>query len=146
MLFLMLGTDVTVYVIHDGGPSHKAGKTSEWFAAHPNFVPVPTPVHASWLNLVESFFHVFSIQCLQGAVFVPPAEVKGKTAQTEWIREAFVRHVSTYFEHYNRTARPYRWGKVKPQRRSRGMLGHAARTRTGWRYRRPRPVHFLHSE
>ena len=47
-------------LIHDGGPSHTAARTSASFAARPDgWRPRLTPAHASWVNQGEWLNHAF---------------------------------------------------------------------------------------
>ena len=142
---LVYETSKEVYIIRDNSRIHGTEAVRNWFAAHPNFVEVPTPVHASWLNLAESYLHCVSSQCLRGAVFEPSPGVTGKDAVTADVRDQFESHVYAYVNQYNQTARPYRWGRVRARPRRMAMLGRASRTATGLRYLRGRPVEVLAS-
>ena len=48
------------YLIHDGGPSHVAGATAEYFdGCHGWWRPRLTPARASWLDQAELLIHAF---------------------------------------------------------------------------------------
>jgi DDE superfamily endonuclease len=59
--------DLAVHVVIDNGSSHRSKATKKWFAEHPRFVVHHTPVHASWLNQVESFFSILTPKCYAAA-------------------------------------------------------------------------------
>jgi DDE superfamily endonuclease len=86
-----------VYLIHDGGPSHIAGATAEYFAGcHGWWRPRFTPARASWLDQAELLIHAFSDRYLK---------------RTSWHdREEFIRHVGVSWREYNeRYAHPFEW-------------------------------------
>ena len=56
-----------IRVVLDNHSTHTSFKTLAWLDAHPGrFEFVFTPVHGSWLNLVESFFGKLARVCLKG--------------------------------------------------------------------------------
>ena len=56
-----------IRVVLDNHSTHTSRKTLDWLDAHPGrFEFVFTPVHGSWLNLVESFFGKLARVCLKG--------------------------------------------------------------------------------
>lgn len=86
-----------VYLIHDGGPSHIAGATAEYFAGcHGWWRPRLTPARASWLDQAELLTHAFSDRYLK----------RGSWRD----REEFIRHVADSWPEYNdRYAPPFEW-------------------------------------
>ena len=55
-----------VFLIHDGGPSHTAGKTTDYFAGCQGWWrPRLTPAHASWLNQGELLNNAFGHRYLK---------------------------------------------------------------------------------
>ena len=88
--------DVKIQVVLDNHSAHRSEETRRYLAQHPNrFVFVFTPVHASWLNLIEMFFAKLAKQCLRG------------------IRVATVEELETRILHYiawlNEDPVPFRW-------------------------------------
>ena len=86
-----------VYLIHDGGPSHIAGATAEYFAGcHGWWRPRLTPARASWLDQAELLIHAFEDRYLK---------------RGSWHdREEFVQHVMDSWPEYNELhAHPFEW-------------------------------------
>jgi len=86
-----------IYLVHDGGSSHIAQTTKDYFAAcHAWWRPRLTPARASWLDQAELLNHAFDLRYL-----------------TRWSwpsREAYVEHVMTAWREYNRLyAHPFEW-------------------------------------
>ena len=58
---------VKIQVVLDAHSAHISQETRRDLASQPNrFAFVFTPVHASWLNLIERFFAKLAQQCLRG--------------------------------------------------------------------------------
>jgi hypothetical protein len=86
-----------VYLIHDGGPSHIAGATAEYFdGSHGWWRPRLTPARASWLDQAELLIHAFGGRYLK---------------RSSWHdREEFIRHVAESWPEYNELyAHPFEW-------------------------------------
>lgn len=88
-------SDREIHVILDNYCIHK--KNGEWLAKHPNVYFHFTPTSASWLNMVEIWFGIFSRKALRGANFKSTAE----------LRDA----IEAYLEAYKETAKPFVWRK-----------------------------------
>ena len=86
-----------VYLIHDGGPSHIAAATAEYFAGCRGWWrPRLTPARASWLDQAELLIHAFSNRYLKRASWHD--------------REEFIRHVGDSWPEYNELyAHPFEW-------------------------------------
>ncbi len=84
-----------IHVILDNYCIHK--KNEEWLAKHPTVYFHFTPTSASWLNMVEIWFGIFSRKALRGANF----------KNTEELRDA----IEAYLEVYNESAKPFVWRK-----------------------------------
>lgn len=84
-----------IHVILDNYCIHK--KNEDWLARHPKVHFHFTPTSASWLNLVEVWFGIFSRKVLRGASF----------ENQENLREA----IEAYIAAYGPTARPFVWRK-----------------------------------
>ncbi len=85
------------FLIHDGGPSHTAGATADYFAGCDGWWrPRLTPAHASWLNQGELLNHAFGHRYL----------TRGSWAS----REAYIAHVESSWPEYNRLyAHHFEW-------------------------------------
>jgi DDE superfamily endonuclease len=86
-----------IYLIHDGGPSHIAGTTAEYFdGGHGWWRPRLTPARASWLDQAELLIHAFGGRYLK---------------RSSWPdRETFIRHVMASWPEYNELyAHPFEW-------------------------------------
>jgi hypothetical protein len=86
-----------IYLVHDGGPSHIATETTDYFhSCHGWWRPRLTPARASWLDQAELLIHAFGDRYLK---------------RTSWGgRDEFVAHVSESWREYNeRCAHPFEW-------------------------------------
>jgi transposase len=86
-----------VFLIHDGGASHIAAKTTASLAGcHGWWRPRLTPAHASWLNRGELLNNAFGYHYLK----------RGSWAS----REEYIAHVAASWPEYNRLyAHPFEW-------------------------------------
>lgn len=101
-----------VFLIHDGGPSHRAGATRTYFdGCHGWWHPRLTPAHASWLDQAELLIHAFKDKYL-----------KRRSWQSQ---EEFIQHVMASWPEYNeRYAHPFEWTWTN-QRMRRWFAKHA---------------------
>lgn len=86
-----------VYLIWDGGPSHRAIKTKEFLRGYGKLVRVfMTPAHASWLNQAELLLRAFSERYLK---------------RGDWkSRQHLVDHLEAGWREYDRLfAHPFTW-------------------------------------
>jgi transposase len=86
-----------VFLIQDGGPSHVASETQQYFAKHRGWwKPRYTPANASWLDQAEILIHAFKHYYL-----------KRKSWQSQ---EEFKMHALASWPEYNhRYAHPFEW-------------------------------------
>jgi transposase len=86
-----------VFLIQDGGSSHIAGSTRDYFAQNPDWwKPRYTPANASWLNQAEILIHAFKHYYLKRASWKD--------------QSAFKTHVLASVPEYNhRYAHPFEW-------------------------------------
>jgi len=76
---------------------HKSGKVQKYIPSVPGrFEFIFTPIHASWLNLVEGFFSKMTKQMLKGISVVTKDEL--------------VTRIYKYFEEINEDPVVYKWG------------------------------------
>ena len=87
--------ELAIHVVLDNGSSHRSKLTKQWFVEHPRFVVRHTPVHASWLNQVESFFSILTRKVLRRVEFDS--------------RTDLVQRMLDFIEHRNQTATPFKW-------------------------------------
>ena len=99
-----------IRLILDNHSSHVSKETRKFLETMPNrFIFVFTPTHASWLNMIESFFSKMTRQMLRGI------RVSSKEELTERIYK--------YFDEVNETPVVFRWKykmketKLKKQRK-----------------------------
>ena len=81
--------DTKIQVVLDNHSAHTSRETQAYLATKPNrFQFVFTPVHASWLNLIEMFFAKLSKQCLQAIRVNSLAELEARILQyLAWLNE-----------------------------------------------------------
>jgi hypothetical protein len=86
-----------IFLVHDGGPSHIAAKTAEYFAGCDGWWrPRLTPAHASWLNQGELLNNAFGHRYLKRGSWTS--------------REGYILHVEASWREYNRLyAHPFEW-------------------------------------
>jgi hypothetical protein len=86
-----------IFLVHDGGPSHTAGKTTDYFAGSRGWWrPRLTPAQASWLNQGELLNNAFGHRYLK----------RGSWSS----REEYLAHVEASWPEYNRLyAHPFEW-------------------------------------
>lgn len=86
---------LSIHVVLDNGSSHQSKATKKWFEQHPRFVVHHTPVHASWLNQVESFFSILTRKVLRRGEFDS--------------RDDLVQRMLDFIAHRNTKAAPFKW-------------------------------------
>lgn len=86
--------DKQIHMILDNLCTHK-NLGDDWWAKHPNLEFAFTPTCASWVNLVESFFGIFTRCCLKNASWESVEELV--TVCSHWISA------------YNAEAKPFNW-------------------------------------
>jgi len=84
-----------IHLILDNGSSHTSKATKLWLAEHPRFTVTYTPVHASWLNMVEIFFSILARRVLRRGDFAS--------------RQDLINKILAFIQAYNLTAKPFRW-------------------------------------
>ena len=76
------GPDTKIPVVLDNPSAHTSRETRADLATRPNrFAFVFTPVHASWLNLMQMFFAKLAKQCLRGIRVASVAELQARLEQ-----------------------------------------------------------------
>lgn len=90
-----LPTSAEYHIIADNHSIHK--RHEAWLESHPNVFFHYTPTYASWLNMVEIWFGIFSRQSLRGKSFSST--------------EILAAHISDFVKAYNQNAQPFVWKK-----------------------------------
>jgi hypothetical protein len=89
-----------LYLIADNLSSHTSPPIQTWLNEHPRVHPVPLPVGACWLNLVEGWWRLLRHEAFAGQTFADATEidhaVAGATARL------------------NYRATPWVWGRPQP--------------------------------
>ena len=94
-LIIEYGSEVELHVILDNYCTHKKNET--WLARNKNVTFHYTPTSASWLNLIEVWFGIFTRKSLNGASF----------ESTKKLEE----HIMAYVEASNSQPTPFVWKK-----------------------------------
>lgn len=84
-----------IHLILDNGSSHTSKETRLWLTEHPRFSVTYTPVHASWLNMVEIFFSILARRVLRRGDFAT--------------RQDLIDKILAFIANYNQSAKPFRW-------------------------------------
>jgi len=86
-----------IHAVLDNYATHKHPKVRAWLADHPRWVFHFTPISASWLNAVESFFSTITRRRIRRGVFKSVADLEHA--------------IAGYIREHNKTAKPFRWTK-----------------------------------
>ncbi len=87
--------DQELHIIADNHSIHKG--LDNWLAEHPNVHLHYTPTSASWLNMVEIWFGIFTRKVLKGASFASLDDLVAK--------------IMDYIKYYPEVAHPFVWRK-----------------------------------
>ena len=90
--------DQRLYIVLDNLNTHTNEAATKWLAAHRLVSFHYTPTHASWVNLIESFFSILTRQGLQQAVHQSAKELE--------------HFLTTFVEEYNKCCGPFEWTKA----------------------------------
>ena len=90
-----------IHLICDNYGTHKHPAVRTWFTEHPKVKVHFTPTSASWLNLVERWFALITMQAIRRGSF-------------DSVR-ALERGITKYLAHWNEKARPFHWTKSAHQ-------------------------------
>ena len=86
-----------LHIILDNSSTHSTADVKKWLEAHPRVHFHFTPKGASWLNLVEAWFGIFTRKSVRRASF-------------DTLR-ALIRHIQNYIDEWNRHPTPFVWTK-----------------------------------
>jgi len=87
--------DLGIHLVVDNYSTHKHPKVKRWLALHPRYQVHYTPTYASWLNQVETWFHLITQRAIRRGTFKSVKELIAKIEQ--------------FVNHYNRNSRPFVW-------------------------------------
>jgi transposase len=93
--------DVELHLVMDNYAAHKHPKIKAWLTEHPRIRVHFTPTHASWMNLVESWFSIAERQAIHRGTYT---SVKDLNAE-----------LRTYIDGWNERAHPFTWTKTADQ-------------------------------
>lgn len=82
-----------IHLILDNYAAHKHAKVKQWLGRNPRVTLHFTPTHASWMNMVETFFSIAERQAIRRGTF---RSVKELTTT--------IRH---FIDNYNKNCRPF---------------------------------------
>jgi transposase len=86
-----------LHVVLDNSSTHSTPAVQAWLAAHPGVHLHFTPKGASWLNMIEAWFGIFTRKSVRRGSF-------------ETVR-ALIRHIERYIEQWNVHPTPFVWTK-----------------------------------
>ena len=87
--------ELEIHLVVDNYSTHKHPRVKRWLAAHPRYHVHYTPTYASWLNQVETWFHLITQKAIRRGTFKSVKELKAKIEQ--------------FVKHYNVNSRPFIW-------------------------------------
>jgi transposase len=90
--------DLDIHLVLDNSATHKTALIRNWLAKRPRYHLHFTPTAASWLNLVECWFALFTARQLRRAAF----------GSTEDLEQAIRNYIATANEH----SKPFVWTKT----------------------------------
>jgi hypothetical protein len=92
-----------LYLIADNLSSHTSRPIQDWLAEHPRMHPIPLPVGAAWLNLIEGWWRIFRRKACAGQDFANHQDLASAT------------RLATH--QLNHRARLWIWGRPPPPHR-----------------------------
>ena len=84
-----------IHLVVDNYATHKHAKIRNWLAARPRYHVHYTPTYASWLNQVETWFHIITQKAIR----------RGSFRNTKQLREK----IDQFVEDYNSKSKPFMW-------------------------------------
>jgi transposase len=92
------GEPVELHLVMDNYAAHKHPAVKAWLAEHPRFTMHFTPIHASWMNLVEVWFGIVERQAIRRGVFKSVKDLNAK--------------IRVFIDGWNDRAHPFVWTKT----------------------------------
>lgn len=87
-----------LHLVMDNYAAHKHPKIKAWLAEHPRIHVHFTPTHASWMNLVETWFSIAERQAIHRGTYTSVKDLNAK--------------IRTYIDGWNDRAHPFTWTKT----------------------------------
>lgn len=87
--------DKEIHVVLDNLSTHNNEDVDAWLARHPNVTFHFTPVGASWINQIETWFGIITRQAIRRSSFASLAQL--------------IKKISHYITHWNDEAEPFKW-------------------------------------
>lgn len=92
------GTGQELHLVMDNYAAHKHQAVQDWLAAHPRVRVHFTPTHASWMNMVETWFSMAERQAIHRGSYRSVREL--------------VTAIRAYIDGWNDRAHPFTWTKT----------------------------------
>lgn len=87
--------NLDIHLVVDNYATHKHAKIRNWLAARPRYHVHYTPTYASWLNQVETWFHIITQKAIR----------RGSFRSTKQLREK----IDQFVKDYNSKSKPFMW-------------------------------------
>lgn len=87
--------DLDIHIVVDNYATHKKEEVRRWLAARPRYHLHYTPTYSSWLNQVETWFHIITQKAIRRGSFSSVKELSGK--------------IDSFVEAYNKDKKPFSW-------------------------------------
>jgi len=84
-----------IHLVIDNYATHKHRKVRNWLAARPRYHVHYTPTYSSWLNQVETWFHIITQKAIR----------RGSFGSTKQLREK----IDQFVKDYNSKSKPFMW-------------------------------------
>jgi len=84
-----------IHLVVDNYATHKHAKVRNWLAARPRYHIHYTPTYSSWLNQVETWFHIITQKAIR----------RGSFGSTKQLREK----IDQFVKNYNSKSNPFMW-------------------------------------
>ena len=84
-----------LHLVMDNYAAHKHPKIKAWLTDHPRIHVHYTPTHASWMNLVETWFSIAERQAIHRGTYTSVKDLNAK--------------LRTYIDGWNDRAHPFTW-------------------------------------
>jgi putative transposase len=84
-----------IHLVVDNYATHKHAKVRNWLAARPRYHVHYTPTYSSWLNQVETWFHIITQKAIR----------RGSFRSTKQLREK----IDQFVKQYNANSKPFMW-------------------------------------
>jgi putative transposase len=84
-----------IHLVVDNYATHKHAKVRNWLAARPRYHVHYTPTYSSWLNQVETWFHIITQKAIR----------RGSFRSTKQLQEK----IDQFVKNYNSKTRPFIW-------------------------------------